>query len=169
MFDLLKKSDLHVHLTGCYFPEDLFEMAKGCYREINWNRWGFLDRYEQIFGVRLNPIDLFGRAIATGDLAELRAVSTYTYTPDGNFAEFDITSYFSICIAGYYLDRHLHEPILQPIITRHKREGIAYIEYRDAFGGERGVQSMAWAVCTLPVAILHGYVQGKVYCSPLSR
>ncbi len=137
LLDLLKKSDLHVHLPGCYFPEDLFEMAKGCYREINWNRWEFLDRYEHIFGFRLNPVDLFDRATATGDLAELRSVSTYPYTPDGCFEEFDITSFFSMCITGYYLDRHLHEPILQPIIARHRREGITYIEYRVAFSGEK--------------------------------
>lgn len=137
MLDILKKSDLHVHLTGCYFPEDLLELAKNCYRDINWNRFGFLDRYERIFGIRLNPIDIFDRALATGSLDELRSISTYPYTPQGRFEEFDITSFFSLCITGYYLDRNMHEPILQPIVARHKREGIAYIEYRVAFSGNK--------------------------------
>lgn len=137
MLDILKKSDLHVHITGCYFPEDLLELAKDCYRDINWNRFGFQYRYERIFGIRLNPIEIFDRALATGSLDELRSVSTYPYTPQGRFEEFDIISFFSLCITGYYLDRNMHEPILQPIVTRHKREGIAYIEYRVAFSGNK--------------------------------
>ncbi|HLZ63904.1 MAG TPA: hypothetical protein VKR06_43805 [Ktedonosporobacter sp.] len=135
--DLLKKSELHVHIPGCYFPEDLLELAKDCYRDINWNRFGFLDRYERIFGIRLNPIDIFDRALATDSLDELRSISTYSYKPQGRFEEFDITSFFSMCITGYYLDRDMHEPILRPIVARHKREGIAYIEYRIAFGGDK--------------------------------
>lgn len=137
LLDILKKSDLHVHITGCYFPEDLLELAKDCYRDINWNRFGFLDRYERIFGIRLNPIDIFDHAHATGSLDELRSISIYPYTPQGRFEEFDITSFFSMCITGYYLDRNMHEPILQPIVARHKREDIAYIEYRAAFSGNK--------------------------------
>src|SRR5581483_4330871 len=100
LLDILKKSDLHVHTTGCYFPEDLLELAKDCYRDINWNRFGFQDRYERIFGIRLNPIDIFDRAVTTGSLDELRSVSTYPYTSQGRFEEFDIISFFSLCITG---------------------------------------------------------------------
>ncbi len=42
---LLKKTDLHVHVLQCLYPEDLFQLAKECYREINWNRFNCLDRY----------------------------------------------------------------------------------------------------------------------------
>lgn len=129
----LKETDLHVHTVGCYHPEELFEMARDCYHEINWNRFGFLERYEQIYGVRLDPIAVFDRACNTGSLDEIREISVYEYHPEGRFEEFNITSYFSLAISGYYLDREEHEPILAPIVRRHKRDGLTYVEYRNAF------------------------------------
>ncbi len=78
----LKETDLHVHTVGCYHPEALFEMARDCYREINWNRFGFLESYEQIFGVRLDPVAAFERAANTGSLDEIREISVYEYQPE---------------------------------------------------------------------------------------
>ena len=129
----LKETDLHVHTVGCYHPGQLLDMARDCYRRINWNRFGFLDRYEGIFGVRLDPVGIFERAVDTGSLDELREVSVYEYRPGGSFEEFNITSYFSNAVVGYYLDREEHEPILAPIVRRHRQEGLTYVEYRNAF------------------------------------
>lgn len=129
----LRETELHVHTVGCYHPDQLFEMARDCYRQIHWNRFGFLDRYEQIFGVRLDPVAIFERASRNGSLDEIREVSVYEYHPGGTFEEFDITSHFSNVIVGYYLDREEHEPILEPILRRHREDGLAYVEYRNAF------------------------------------
>jgi len=46
----LKHVELHIHLLQSLYPEDLFNMAKDIYREIDWNRFSFLDRYEAIYG-----------------------------------------------------------------------------------------------------------------------
>lgn len=130
----VKQADLHVHTVGCYHPEDLFAMAKNYYREIDWNRFRFLERYERIFGAKLDPVGIFARACATGSLDEIRQIVIYPYHPDGQFEEFNVKSYFPQAIVGYFLDRGKHEPILAPIITHHKREGLSYVEYRNAFG-----------------------------------
>ncbi len=141
--ELLRNTELHVHTNGCYHPEDLFHMVKDCYSDVNWNRFGFLDRYEKVFGLRLDPIGIYDRAISTGSLDELRQASTYPYHPDGNFDEFNIKSYFSLAVSGYHLDREQHEPILGPIIERHKAEGLAYVEYRNAFSAS-GEEFKKW-------------------------
>jgi hypothetical protein len=65
----LQQTELHVHTSGCYRPADLWRLARDCYREINWNRFSFLDRYEQIIGVRLDPVAMFDRARAAAGTA----------------------------------------------------------------------------------------------------
>ncbi len=74
----LEKSDLHVHLWGCYYPEDLFEMARDCYEDIDWHRFDFLDRYEEIFGIRLNPVRIFEKAEETRSLDEISKIAVFT-------------------------------------------------------------------------------------------
>lgn len=132
---LLKKADLHVHVLQCLYPEDIYELAIDHYKEINWNRFNFLDKYEKNFGTRLHPVKMFEKAEITGDLSEIRDVACYKFKGNGNFDEFSIKSYFSICVAGFYLDNENPEPVLKCITERHKREGLTYVEYRNGFGG----------------------------------
>ncbi|ERJ11893.1 amidohydrolase family protein [Haloplasma contractile] len=129
----LQDVDLHVHLLQSLVVEDLFELAKDHYQEINWNRFGFLDRYEKIFGKRLDPVRMMERAIETGSLDELKEVMVYEYEQDGNFDEFDIKSFFPMCVTGFYYDNYDYYKVLQKIVDRHKKEGIKYIEYRNGF------------------------------------
>ena len=131
----LKETELHVHVLQSLYPEDLFFLAKDVYREINWNRFGFLDRYEKIFKVRLDPVAIFDRAIKTNSLTEIEEINYYRFKGKGNFDEFDIKSFFPLCITGYYFDRNNPYPVLERIVKRHQEEGIKYIEYRNGFGG----------------------------------
>lgn len=131
----LKEVELHIHLIQSLYPEDLFELGKYIYKEIDWNRFAFLERYENIFGIKLDPVAIFERAIKTGSLDEIKEVCVYKYSPTGKFEEFDIKSFFPYCITGYYYDNDIPEKVLELIIRRHKQEGIKYIEYRNGFGG----------------------------------
>lgn len=132
---LLKKTDLHVHIVQSLYPEDLFLLAKDHFYEINWNRFGFLDKYKQIFGIALDPISIFERAVKTGSIKEIENICCYPYNGNGNFDEFNIKSYFCICVQGFYGDKGIYEPVLQLVIDRHKKEGLRYVEYRNGFGG----------------------------------
>lgn len=140
----LKKCDLHVHVQQSLYPEDLFLLAKDHYKEINWNRFGFLDRYKEVFGITLDPIALFDNAVKTNDLSGIEEIGCYKYKgTEGNFAEFNVKSYFCICVQGYYLDRNDYKPVLQMIVDRHKSEGLTYVEYRHGFGGS-GTEWKKW-------------------------
>lgn len=139
----LEQTDLHVHTIGCYHPDDLFRMARHCYREINWNRFRFLERYEQVFGVRLDPVAMFDRASSSGSLDEISDVAIYRYHPKGRFEEFDVKSFFAIALSGYFLDRGELDLMLSPVLERHKSEGLAYVEYRNAFGA-KGEEFKYW-------------------------
>ncbi len=129
----LKTTDLHVHLLQSLYPEDIFEMAKECYKEINWNRFGFLDRFEKIYGVRLDPIEMFERAVKSSSISEIEQTMVYKYNEKGSFDKFNIKSLFPLCVTGYYFDKDDHISALKPIIDRHKKEGISYVEYRHGF------------------------------------
>ena len=139
----LSKTELHVHTVGCYHPEDLLYMVRDSYRDVDWNRFGFLDRYESVFGVRPDPIAMFQRALATGSLDEIREVAVYRWHPGGRFEEFDTKSYFPVAAAGYHLDTDQHQPILAPIVEHHRAEGLTYVEYRNAFAA-RGQEFKDW-------------------------
>lgn len=143
---MLNKIELHVHLLQSLYPEDIYKLAKDCYHEINWNRFAFLDRYEKIFGIRLDPIAIFDRATQSGSLEEIKNVALYHYKPDGNFEEFDITSFFILCITGYYFDKNDPERVLKMIVDRHKKEGIHYIEYRQGFGFSHYEEWKEWNI-----------------------
>lgn len=128
----LKKVDLHVHLLQSLYPEDVFYLAKDIYQDINWNRLRFLDRYEEIYGIKLSPIDIFARAIQNDSLEEIADIMTYN--EKGSFSKFNIKSYFPLCVTGYYFDNYDWDPVLKCIVKRHKDEGISYIEYRQGVG-----------------------------------
>lgn len=131
----LEKSDLHVHLWGCYYPEDLFEMARDSYNDIDWNRFDFLDRYEEVFGVRPDPVQIFEEAKQTGSFDKIMQIAVLKPEDAGDFDRFDVKTFFAIAITGYFIDEGRHEEILDPLLKRHKAEGIEYIEYRYSFGG----------------------------------
>lgn len=132
--NVLKKSDLHVHIWGCYYPEDLFNMARDYYRVIDWNRFDFLDRYEKAFGVRIDPVSVFEEAERTGSIDQIREIAVFSPQEAGSFDRFDVKTFFAVAITGYFIDTGRHELILEPLIKRHKEEGIEYIEYRYSFG-----------------------------------
>lgn len=140
---LLKQTDLHVHIVQALYPEDLFHLAKNHFREINWNRFEFLNRYKQVFGVDLDIVSVFERAIISGSIKEIEDICSYRYNSYGNFEEFSVKSYFCICIQGFYLDQGIYEPLLQHVINRHKKEGLRYVEYRNGFGGA-GAEWKLW-------------------------
>lgn len=141
---MISKTDLHVHAQMCLSTDELFLLAKDHYHKINWNRFGFLERYKKIFAVPIDPVSIFERAIRTNDLRELESICCYKYKgKQGNFEEFDITSFFHLCVWGFYLDQNIYEPLLRMTVDKHKQEGLTYVEYRHGFGGS-GAEWKQW-------------------------
>ena len=139
----LKDTYLHVHLLQSLYPEDILNLAKDQYRNIDWNRFVFLERYQSIIGEALDPPAMIEKALKTGSLKEIEEVMVYRGEEGGDFDIFNIKSFFPLCVTGFYLDKDRHEVVTQPIIDRHKQEGIAYIEYRQGVGYADAVKE-AW-------------------------
>ena len=130
----LRKADLHVHLLQSLHSRDIFELSKDCYREINWDRFGFLNKYEDIIGVRLDPTAIFENASPNETIRQIESAMVYPENEAGNFDKFNIRSFFPLCVTGFYLDKNQHDQVVKPILDRHGNEGISYIEYRQAVG-----------------------------------
>lgn len=128
------KYDLHVHLLQALSIEDLYDLAKDIYHDINWNRFGFLDRYKKCFGRNLNPIAIFDEIKEKNSLEPLRKISVYKHSIDNSFQEFDIISFFPICITGYYFDKDEPEVVLDKIVKRYRSLDVEYVEFRNSFG-----------------------------------
>lgn len=129
-----KKSDLHVHLLQSLFPEDIYDLAEAHYMDINWDRFGFLDRYEKVIGTRLDPTQMFEKEAKAECVSEIEDAMVFPSAETGCFDKFDIRCFFPICVAGYYLDQQLHSQIVKMVTDRHKKEGLSYVEYRQAVG-----------------------------------
>ncbi len=132
--DTLKKGDLHIHLWGAYYPEDLFAMARDYYREIDWNRFDFLQRYEEIYKEKLDPVEIFAEAEKTGSLEKIREIALFKDKDAGDFKRLDVKTFFAVAITGYFIDKGRPDVILDPILQRHEGEGLEYVEYRYSFG-----------------------------------
>jgi hypothetical protein len=97
----LKKTELHVHLLQCLHPKDIFDLGKDVYQDINWNRFNFLARFENIYGYKIDPIAIFEEVIATGSLRSLEDVMIYKYSERGDFDRFNIKSHFPTMCHGF--------------------------------------------------------------------
>ena len=84
---LAKTCELHVHPGGCLTAEDLIELGKDFYEDIDWTL--FTDAYEKAYGIRPDPIALYRDAISnpTTGLAKFKEHYIYTEKDGGDFGQ----------------------------------------------------------------------------------
>ncbi len=132
--DPLKGCELHVHTGGCIYAEDLLELGKDVYHEIDWDL--FIDSHQQAFGTRPDPQALYRDALQ-GDAGWQRFQQAYVYdqADGGDFGRFLAKFNFLICVYRYWRDvLQRHDAVLQRITDRHRQEGLDYVEYRGLYG-----------------------------------
>ena len=127
----LKGCELHVHLGGCIYAEDLLELGRDVYKDVDWGL--FVNAYEQAYGVRPDPVGLFRDALAGGEEAFERLRRHYVFEAgDGtDFACFQAKFNLLSCLYRHWwrvLQRE--REIVERILERHRAEGLEYIEYR---------------------------------------
>lgn len=133
MLDPLKQSELHVHMGGCLHVQDLIDIARDFYREIDWS--DYCQNYEQVFGQPADPVAWFEQAVEHNNIQPLRDAFVVTDADSGDFARFQARFNLLICVA-----RHLRQvtgsqqKLLDLIFTRHRKQGLRYIEYRAMTG-----------------------------------
>lgn len=126
--------ELHVHVGGCLYAEDLLELGAEIYREVDWSL--FVNSYERAFGVRPDPERLFreGRQSEQGR-QRFRQHYVYRQEDGGDFGRFQAKFDLLICLYRYWAQQlHREEEVLWRIVERHRREGVRCVEYRAMFG-----------------------------------
>ena len=128
---LAKTCELHVHPGGCLTAEDLVELGKDFYEDIDWTP--FTDAYEEAYGIRPDPIALYRDALSnpTAGLAKFKEHYIYTEKDGGDFGRFKAKFKFITCLLKHPpTRRELLIKTHSMVHDRHLKEGITFVEYR---------------------------------------
>lgn len=126
---MLKQAELHVHVVGCLYAQDLAHLAADCYRDIDWTT--FCQNYQRVFGHKADPVAWFEAALKHHDMGPLRRGYIVTDQDRGDFARFQARFDLLIEIARHLRHTLGHQqPLLNQIFTRHRQQGLRYVEYR---------------------------------------
>ena len=129
---LLKGCELHVHIGGCFYVDDLLSLGRDIYRDVDWSP--FQDAFEEAYGTRPDPAELFADALNPGGdraLQRLRDLYVYTEADGGDFARFMAKFNLVICLARFWRFKlQRYGEIVESIVERHRSEGLDYVEYR---------------------------------------
>ena len=131
---ILKGCELHVHIGGCLYAEDILELGREVYHEVDWDL--FVDTYELAFAKRPDPIALFQDALSddAAALARLRDHFVVGAADGGDFARFQAKFNLAICLWRYWQQTlQREEEITRRIVERHRSEGLDYVEYRSMY------------------------------------
>ena len=128
---LAKTCELHVHPGGCLTAEDLIELGKDFYEDIDWTL--FIDAYEKAYGIRPDPIALYRDAISnpTTGLTKFKEHYIYTEKDGGDFGRFKAKFNFITSLLKHPPKRQdLIIKMISSAQDRHRKEGITFVEYR---------------------------------------
>lgn len=128
---LAKTCELHVHTGGCLTAQDLINLGRNIYLNIDWSL--FTNAYEQAYGTRPDPIKLYQEALTNSKegVENFKKHFIYTQKDGGDFARFQAKFNLIICLLrqhGYY--QNMIENSMQMTIDQHQKEGINFVEYR---------------------------------------
>ncbi len=129
--EILKGCELHCHLGGCIYAEDLLELGKDVYEEVDWDL--FVTSYEKAFGARPDPAALFRDALAdrVDGLRRFRQHYIVAESDGARFDRFQAKFNLTFCLYRHWRQvLHREEEIARCIVARHRGEGLDYVEYR---------------------------------------
>ena len=134
-----KSCELHVHYGGCLTAEDVLELARDVYRDVDWGL--YVESYEKAYGERVDVVEMIGKALGGGE-AEVEGLAKHYVVGEadaGDFVKFLAKFNLPIALYRHYavnLDKEewVQRWILRRVTDRHRSEGIEYIEYRAYYG-----------------------------------
>jgi hypothetical protein len=133
---LPQECELHVHLGGCFHLDDLFDLGREVYGDVDWAL--FRESQRQVYGVdaAADPIDLFRSAQLQGGPQPLRRHYIHGDADGADFGRFMTKMNLLICLYRHWRDVLGREnELVERIVERHRAEGVRYVEYRSAFPG----------------------------------
>lgn len=137
---LLSNCDLHVHLAGSFYAEDLLAIGAPIFREVDWTTRDFLNGYNTSLETELDPVQLFAEALENPEtgFAKLKAAYVFGQEDSGDFARFMWKYRLFSLLWGYGWEqgRETAVAMIRQPVEHHKRQGLEYVEYRAGFWGE---------------------------------
>lgn len=134
----LSGCELHLHVLGAYYAEDVLELGKDVYQQGAWDEYHYEDTYQALFGVRPDPKAIFEEALSKGDegLELIKRWHVYTEEDGGDFARWEAKFNFFMGIWTRYRDigGQADVTLLQRMIDRYWKQRLDYIEYRCGTG-----------------------------------
>lgn len=134
----LSGCELHMHVLGSYYAEDVLELGKDVYQQGAWNEYGYEDQYQAIFGVRPDPKAIFEEALSKGDegIELIKHWHVYTEEDGGDFGRWQVKFNFFMGIWTRYreIGGQADVALLQRMIDRYWNQGLDYVEYRCGTG-----------------------------------
>jgi adenosine deaminase len=124
-----KTCELHIHLGGSVFADDLLELARDHYQQIDWSL--FVNSFEQAYGTRPDPVALIRDALDSQNLDHFKAHYVYGDEDGGDFAQFQAKFNMALCVYRHWWSvLGNQEEIWRRVIERQRCEGLRYVEYR---------------------------------------
>jgi hypothetical protein len=129
---LLRGCDLHLHILGAFHADDMLRLGKPCYREVDWS--AYIAEYQNLYGTDPNPTGIFEQALSgtPGGFEALRGLHVYGPQDSGDFARWEAKMNFFVSIWSHYRDmgERGDRELLETMLSRHRSEGLDYVEYR---------------------------------------
>jgi adenosine deaminase len=128
---LARTCELHVHPGGCLTTEDLIELGKDDYKDIDWSM--STDPYVEAFGIRPDMVVLYDNALSKPEsgVARFREHFVYTQEDGGDFGRFQAKFNLILSLLTHPPKREAFvKTYFERVVNRHVREGITFIEYR---------------------------------------
>ena len=169
----LSGCDLHVHLAGSFYAEDLLAIGAPIFREVDWTTRDFLDGYNAALNTKLNPVQLFAEALENPGVGfpKLKAAYVFGSEDSGDFEKFMWKYRFFSHVWGYGWEqgRETAVAMITQAVDHHKRQGLDYVEYRAGFWGEDEALRQKMQICAEALAAECDETFTARYIIPLPR
>ena len=128
---LAKTCELHVHPGGCLTVEDLIDIGKYDYKDIDWTL--SKDAYEKAFGTRPDIVALYDEALSNPDAGIDRFRDHFVYTQEdgGDFGRFQAKFNLILSLLKHPPKRQeFVEAYFRRVVNRLTRQGLDFVEFR---------------------------------------
>lgn len=153
---LLSGCDLHVHLAGSFYAEDLLAIGAPIFRDVDWTARDFLNGYNNSLDTELDPVQLFAEALENPEVGfpKLKAAYVFGAEDSGDFERFmwKYRLFSHLWGYGWELGRETAVSMIRQPVEHHKRQGLSYVEYRAGFWGEGADLRQRMQICAETLA-----------------
>ncbi len=153
---LLSSCDLHVHLAGSFYAEDLLAIGAPIFREVDWTKRDFLNGYNTSLETQLDPVQLFAEALENPETGfpKLKAAYVFGQEDSGDFERFMWKYRLFSHLWGYGWEQGQETAVsmIRQPVEHHKRQGLTYVAYRAGFWGEGADLRQKMQICAETLA-----------------